>query len=288
MVKNESNWQIFQKLPKVIYMGIDCSSKAVHAVLIDSTETETLLAEETEDRGGITSSQLSVVAQTMVVARNSNSSSGVLGNTGSWGGAGTSTNNSQTNNNTAVSNSSSSGGFSTSSSPSISDQIQTAQVQTNTILSMSGDAGTVNSVTTNIPPMPGLANNPQVVMSDVQVTDMQGQIDTAVSGVMTASEADQIADQIIANNIKEQQEQAEIQQQETGKYGDQSTLVAYLGYVPAFEVYRGYEIPKQEVWYQPREIYANVSMSDNIDAFYGLASTSLNKMGEMINQQPTL
>ena len=39
MVKNESNWQIFQKLPKVIYMGIDCSSKAVHAVLIDSTET---------------------------------------------------------------------------------------------------------------------------------------------------------------------------------------------------------------------------------------------------------
>ena len=256
--------------------------------LIDSTETETLLAEETEDRGGITSSQLSVVAQTMVVARNSNSSSGVLGNTGSWGGAGTSTNNSQTNNNTAVSNSSSSGGFSTSSSPSISDQIQTAQVQTNTILSMSGDAGTVNSVTTTITPMPGLANNPQVVMADVQVTDMQGQIDTAVSGVMTASEADQIADQIIANNIKEQQEQAEIQQQETGKYGDQSTLVAYLGYVPAFEVYRGYEIPKQEVWYQPREIYANVSMSDNIDAFYGLASTSLNKMGEMINQQPTL
>ena len=33
-------------------------------------------------------------------------------------------------------------------------------------------------------------------MADVQVTDMQGEIDTAVGGVMTASEADQIADQI--------------------------------------------------------------------------------------------
>ena len=39
MVKHESNWQIFQDLPETVYMGIDCSSKAVHAVLVDSTET---------------------------------------------------------------------------------------------------------------------------------------------------------------------------------------------------------------------------------------------------------
>ena len=39
MVKHESNWQIFEEFPPIVYMGIDCSSKAVHAVLIDSTET---------------------------------------------------------------------------------------------------------------------------------------------------------------------------------------------------------------------------------------------------------
>ena len=105
---------------------------------------------------------------------------------------------------------------------------------------------------------------------------------------MTASEADQIADQIISNNIKEQQEQAETEQAETGQYADQSTLVAYLGYVPAFEVYKTYEMPKQETWYEPREIYSNVVMSDNTNAFYGLASTSLNTLSEMIELQPSL
>tara|TARA_B100000686_G_scaffold67020_1_gene72442 strand:- start:181 stop:708 length:528 start_codon:yes stop_codon:yes gene_type:complete len=39
LVKNEGNWQIFEEFPPIVYMGIDCSSKAVHAVLVDSTET---------------------------------------------------------------------------------------------------------------------------------------------------------------------------------------------------------------------------------------------------------
>ena len=39
MVKNEGNWQIFEEFPPIVYMGIDCSSKAVHAILIDSSET---------------------------------------------------------------------------------------------------------------------------------------------------------------------------------------------------------------------------------------------------------
>lgn len=39
MVENESTWQIFKDLPEVLYMGIDCSSKAVHAVLVDASET---------------------------------------------------------------------------------------------------------------------------------------------------------------------------------------------------------------------------------------------------------
>ncbi len=86
--------------------------------------------------------------------------------------------------------------------------------------------------------MPTLDESPQVMMADVQVQDMQGEIDTAVSGVMTASEADQVADQIIANNIKEQQDEAEEQQEETGQYADSTTLVAYLGYVAGFDSYK--------------------------------------------------
>ncbi len=39
MVKNEDGWQIFESFPSVVYMGIDCSSKAVHAVLVDDFET---------------------------------------------------------------------------------------------------------------------------------------------------------------------------------------------------------------------------------------------------------
>jgi hypothetical protein len=145
-----------------------------------------------------------------------------------------------------------------------------------------------SSVSISITPMPTFDSTPQIVMADVQVTDMQGEINTAVGGVMTASEADQIADQIIADNIKEQQEAGQSTQEETGQYGDQSTLVAFMGYVPGFDAYREVRIPQQGTWYEPKAIYADVSISDNIDAFYGLARTSLNTMQSLINQQPNL
>ena len=252
-----------------------------------------LIAEESPSRSGITSTMLNVVSNSVRAAANSVSSGGYSsGGSNSQGYSSTASNSTTSATNTANSSVS---GVSTSSSPSMSDQITSANVQTNTILSLSqnttdtggGSSQTVSSVTTIITPMPSLNDNPQVAMAEVQVQDMQGQINTAVSGVMTASEADQIADQIISNNIKEQQEIQE-QSQETGQYADQSTLVAYLGYVPAFEVYKTYEMPKQETWYEPKEIYSNVVMSDNINAFYGLASTSLNTLSEMIELQPSL
>ena len=253
-----------------------------------------LIAEEGPSRSGITSTMLNVVSNSVRAAANSVSSGGYSSSgSSSQGYSSTASNSTTSATNTANSSVS---GVSTSSSPSMSDQITSANVQTNTILSLSqdttdtggGSSQTVSSVTTIITPMPSLNENPQVAMAEVQVQDMQGQINTAVSGVMTASEADQIADQIISNNIKEQQEQAETEQAETGQYADQSTLVAYLGYVPAFEVYKTYEMPKQETWYEPREIYSNVVMSDNTNAFYGLASTSLNTLSEMIELQPSL
>jgi len=237
-------------------------------------ETEELIAEESSTRSGITSTMLSVVNNTIRTASTSSNSSNNVTNT---------------NSNTTSSTS----GISTSNSPSMSDQITSANAQNNIVLSLNTNTDDVSgnqtqSVSTIITPLATLDSNPQVVMAEVQVQNMQGEINTAVSGVMTQSEADQIADQIIADNIKEQQEELQETTQETGEYTDQSTLVAYLGYVPAFEVYKGYEIPKQNEWYTSREIYSNAVITDNNEAFYGLSTASYNTLNEMIQTQPNL
>lgn len=242
-------------------------------------ETEELVAEETSTRSGITSTMLNVVRNTISIASASSGSNNIS----------TSNNTANINNNTA----SSSSGISTSNSPSMSDQITSANAQNNMVLSLNTSAddfggGQTQSVSTIITPLTTLDSSPQVVMAEVQVQNMQGEISTAVSGAMTQSEADQIADQIIANNIKEQQEELQEESQESGEYADQSTLVAYLGYVPAFEVYKGYEMPKQDNWYTPRDIYSDAVINDNNEAFYGLSSASLNTLGEMIELQPSL
>ena len=237
-------------------------------------EAEELIAEETSSRGGITSTMLNVVRSTI------NAASSSLNNTSASSSA-----NSVANNNT-----SSSSGISTSNSPSMSEQITSANAQNNMVLSLNANEGgsQTQSVTTIITPLATLDSNPQVVMAEVQVQNMQGEIDTAVSGAMTQSEADQIAEQIIANNIKEQQEELQEESQESGQYADQSTLVAYLGYVPAFEVYKGYEMPKQDNWYTPRDIYADSVINDNNQAFNMLSTESYNTLSEMIQLQPNL
>jgi len=263
---------------------------------IESEENiEEILAENEEEvgeeRSSVRISALDVVASTMQTARNSYSSSvNSAGGTssvysgGSSGGSSTSTVTSSS----SGASMSSTGGVSTTSSPSLSDQVASASAQTQQILSMSSDTGTSGSTTVTINALPDVDGTPQVAMADVQVQDMQGEIDTAVSGVMTASEADQIAEQIVAQNIEAQQEQAETEQQETGEYGDQSTLVAYLGYVVGFDAYKEVQIPTQDTWYEPRAIYADSVISDNTQAFYQLAGTNLNRLGEMVNLQPDL
>jgi len=263
---------------------------------IESEEIEEVFAENEEEvgeqRSSVRISALDVVAGTMQTARNSYSSSAnsVGGNSsiysgGSSGGSSTSTVTSSS----SGASMSSTGGVSTTSSPSLSDQFASASAQTQQVLSMSsGSDMSSSSSTVTVSVLPDIDNTPQVSMADVQVQDMQGEINTAVSGVMTSSEADQIAEQIVAQNIESQQEQAETEQQETGQYGDESTLVAYLGYVVGFDAYREVQMPTQDTWYEPKAIYANSNMSDNVQAFYQLAGTNLNRLGEMVNLQPDL
>jgi hypothetical protein len=69
-----------------------------------------------------------------------------------------------------------------------------------------GDSQVGGSVTTNLIPLPSIDGG-QMVMAEVQINNLQGDISSATSGVVSASEADEIANQIIENNIKNQQEQ---------------------------------------------------------------------------------
>ena len=122
----------------------------------------------------------------------------------------------------------------------------------------------------------------------VQVAGLSSEIDIASTGVMTASEADQIADKIIANNIEEQQQQVAASAEETGEYGDQTALVAYIGFNPNFSDYYSQVLPQKTDWYEPKVIYADARILDNVSAFYDMAGTSLRTLRGMINSQPNL
>lgn len=250
--------------------------------ILEEVEEE-FAAVETESPSG--KSKLMVTALNVIKAGVKTASNSYSNATG-----GVQSNNSS--NNTSLSSAStgastaSSGGISTTSSPSASDQFASATQQTNQVLSMAGDTST--SVTMSIAPLPTFDNSASMAIADVQVQNVQGEIDTAMSGTMTASEADQIADQIIAANIEAQQEEIEQEQQATGEYGDESTLIALIGYVPSFNNYTQITVPDAQDWYSSQTIYASDTLSDNTNAFYGLVNENLKGLSQMINDQPDI
>jgi len=162
------------------------------------------------------------------------------------------------------------------SSPTASNQVAADQVQTNNVL---------QSIT--IMPMPGIDNTPSVAMAEVQITTMENQIESVTSSVMTASEADQVADQIVAQNIQAQQEANERSQSESGEYDaqGQANLLAYMGYSSGFNNYQSLDIPDGSNWYEPKDIYANVTLSDNVDVYNNLVGTNLNQQSNLIQTQ---
>ena len=245
---------------------------------------EEFVAIESEDASG--KSKLMVTALNVVRAGIKTAN-----NSYSQGSGGVSTNNSSNNTNSTNLNTggstASTGGISTSSSPSASDQFQSATQQTNQVLSMSGDGGTGN-ITMSVTPLPTFDNSASMAVADVQVQNVQGEIDTASSGVMTASEADQIADKIIAANMEAQQEEIEQEQQETGQYADESKLIALIGYVPSFNNYTQVTVPDAQDWYSSQTIYESATLNDNINAFYGLVNENLQGLSQMIDDQPNI
>jgi hypothetical protein len=227
---------------------------------------------------------------------------------------------------TAVASSASGGGISTSNSPSISAQVASSAIQTQQVLSMSSSniavggnntavgesasntmggnnnaVGNSTTVVSNTSTNTGASSNTtgsQNVVVGQSDTNTSGSQNTAVGSMeleintamseMPTSEADLIADQIVAQNIEDQQEQLEQQQQETGEYADESQLIAYMGYVQGFNDYTQVQIPELPTWYEAKDIYANVSIPDNNNAFMGMYAESLNSANKLINMQPNL
>jgi len=162
------------------------------------------------------------------------------------------------------------------SSPTVSNQIASAQVETNNVLQ-----------SIEILPMPSMDNTPSVTMAEVQVTTMENQIQSVTSSVMTSSEADQLAEDIVSQNMQAQQEENERSQSESGEYNvqGQANLLAYMGYSPGFNTYQSMNIPDGANWYEPRTIYANVSLDDNINNYNGLVNTNLDQQSNIIGTQ---
>ena len=168
-----------------------------------------------------------------------------------------------------------------SNSPSISEQFAASTAQNNQVLEMSAtsaadDAGS-SSMTDSL-----------VIDVNIETSNLNSNIDLAVTSDSKESDADKIADQILAQNLQDAQEQVAAKQEETGQYGSENAIIAVMGFVPDFNSYRLVNLPKKEFWYETKSIYTNSNLSDNTAAFYELAGQSIKTLTELKELQPTL
>jgi hypothetical protein len=126
-----------------------------------------------------------------------------------------------------------------SNSPSISEQFAASTAQNNQVLEMSAtsaanDAGS-SSVTESL-----------VIDVSIETSNLNSNIDLAVTSNSKESDADKIADQILAQNLQDAQDQVAAQQEETGQYGSENAIIAVMGFVPDFNSYQiSQSIPKK-------------------------------------------
>ena len=69
------------------------------------------------------------------------------------------------------------------------------------------------------------------------------------------SEADTIADNIIAQNLEDQAEQVIEERATTDEYGDEANLIAYINYLPGFDMYTKTVMLDKTSWYESKVIY---------------------------------
>ena len=244
-------------------------------VIEEEIEEEELVAEE---KGSSLTKEksLAVVASTIKTARES-----IYTTTG-----GNTSTNSSSNLATSGSTSASATG-SISNSPSISDQFSSSTAQTNQLLDMSttvtATATSTNSVDSNMSSVTSTTFSSNTNTNN----SIQNQIDVSVSN-SGDTDAEQLVENIIAQNLQAAQEDVQAQQEETGQYGSENTIIAYMGFVPNFNNYRLVTMPDQDVWYESTGIYTNNMLSDNIEGFYQMAGQSIETLTEMKQLQPPL
>ena len=185
----------------------------------------------------------------------------------------------------AVSSSSNSG-FSTSSSPSMSDQFASSTAQTNQVLDMSSMSVSGSSFSSTSVETEAVSTETVVSVGTVETT--QDQMDTSIASVSADAENDTTVENIIAQNLQTAQEQVAAQQEETGEYGSENAIIAVMGFLPGFNAYRAVDMPQKELWYEPKSIYTNNTLSDNTAAFYGLAGQSIKTLTDLKKLQPNL
>jgi len=183
-------------------------------------------------------------------------------------------------------NGSSTGGISTSSSPSMSDQFASSTAQTNEVLDMSSTSMSTSSISSS--EVETETTTTSVVVADASTTSTQDQMDVSISSVSNDAESDTTVTNIVAQNLQDAQEDVQAQQQETGEYGSENSIIAVMGFVPGFNNYRLVSIPEKEVWYEPKSIYTSNNIEDNRAAFYQLAGSNIRTLTALKEMQPTL
>ena len=230
---------------------------------------EELFAESKDGKSSLTRNvALRVVSSTIRTAKNSVS--------------GSNKNDSNIANNSSNSSGSNNGGISLSSSPSMSDQFASSTAQNNQVLQMSVSASTDSNDS---------ATDTNIIVSNITNTSSGNndtQIESSLLSDNNSSDSDKIADQILTQNMKDAQDEAKTNQEETGQYGSEDKVIAYIGFVVGFNDYRLVNLPQKEFWYTPKNIYTNNTLSDNTEAFYGLAGQSIRTLTDLKNLQPNL
>ena len=109
-------------------------------------------------------------------------------------------------------------------------------------------------------------------VSSVNITAVNNEqvetnLDTSIV-TNTTSEADTIADEILAKNIAAAQEESIEEQKSTGQYGEEDNIISFINYNPAFNNYKNILLPNKDEWYDVKSIYIGNNIQDNNSVFY--------------------
>ena len=213
-------------------------------------EVEAVTVGKIDEKSGITQTQLDVVAQTVSAAANSVSGTTAGNDVHAIGSSGSG----QTNTNMSVS-------FDTMNMDSVNNDMQNiTEIGSETVVT------TVVNVNTN--------NTNQNDIDNVQQIDK--------------SEADTIADNIVAKNLEEQADQVIEERVVNNEYGEEEKIINYINYVPGFDAYRTTKLPNKIDWYEAKAIYTNNIILDNETAFTEMFNANYQNLVKIKAIQPNL